>query len=235
MREYNRDGKLVIHSTQLYEYFAQCPAAFKYSEKEIKPSDAMVRGLILEGELWGWKDKEKRKEYLARKRSNTLEQIEWEVRAVAPYFPPGGEPFKKIEYETDNYILVGEVDYYTKTMLYDLKRVSSHDYWDRKETVLDFLQGYYYPYIIYLATKKIIPFTYVVYATDIQLVKLYVIEHPESRFEDVQKLIDTVTNDLFFAEIPGEQCKHGTYGKCRYLYRCEAGRKYLTETKFIEV
>ncbi len=235
MREYSRNDKIVIHSSSIYDYYTLCPKAYILSqEHRIIPTNAMARGLILEGELWGWKDEELKKELLKGKRSTTLDTIKKEVEIVKLYFPDNGEPFKMIEFETPEYILQGEVDYYTDEMLYDLKRVSTHKYWDAKETVLDFLQAYYYPYIIYMSTKKIIPFKYVVYADDIQLVKEYLIPHPEAKFNEIEKMVKDILTDLFFEAQPSENCINGIYGKCRYLQWCKEGQQYLTKPKVIE-
>ncbi|RMG79787.1 MAG: hypothetical protein D6707_07515, partial [Bacteroidetes bacterium] len=121
----------------------------------------MINGLILEGLVFGFKDES------VKKRKKNLFQLEAEAKILKPYFPKKGEAYKMIEAETDDFIMQGEVDYYTDNMLYDLKRTKQFDYWERKSGILDFLQGYYYPYIIYCNTGKIIPFTYVVYAVDI--------------------------------------------------------------------
>ena len=235
MREYQRNNKPIIHSTQIWEYYNLCPAAFKFSEKPSLPNEAMKRGLILEGELWGWKDIKEREKLLKGKRSKTLEEIQKEVEIVKDYFPKGGKPFAKIEYETDEYILAGECDYLTRASIFDLKRTASFKYWESKESVIDFLQGYYYPYIIYKNTGHILPFTYIVYAADVKLVKKYVIKNPGDKFDELEEIISKVVNDLFYSPEPSEKCLNGVYGKCNYLYYCKEGKEFVTQTKYIGI
>jgi hypothetical protein len=236
MREYKRGKKPVIHSTQIFN-FLTCPKMMELSiEIETEPNKAMQDGLIIERLVFGDKDN-LLPELLKGKRENTITEYQRKADKIKPYFN-GGEAFAKIEFTSRVFpaVLVGEVDYYTDDILYDLKISSSHKYWELRNRKEDFLQAIYYNHILYLMDglqgkeQKIRPFHYVVFAQDTELVKTYIVT-PEriARHNDwIEHLIDEIINEPFFSAYPDEvKCLCQTYGVCSYLSQCNEAQEYF--------
>ncbi|KAF0148748.1 MAG: hypothetical protein FD143_2830 [Ignavibacteria bacterium] len=244
-REYKRGKKPVIHSSQVYNYLT-CPAMKRLSELiPTEPSKAMTDGLIIERMVFGDKDN-LLPELLKGKKENTIAEYQRKADKIKPYFN-GGEAFKKIEFSARLFdaVLVGEVDYFTDSILYDLKVSSSHKYWEMRNTKTEFLQAIFYPYILSLKdnlnNRDYTPreFHYVVFAQDTELVKTYVCkpDQIEKHFQWIEGVVDEIINEPFFSAYPDEQrCLQQTYGVCNYLDNCKEAQEFFNHlTKEVQI
>jgi len=237
MRIYEKNGKHVLHSTQIYNYLI-CPAMMRISEKHsLESNKAMEDGLILERIVFGDHDKQL-DELISGKRKVTTDEYKRKAEKIKPYFV-GGEPFKKIEIELENVILLGEVDYFTPEIFYDLKTTKTHKYWNSRTKKEELLQAVYYPYIQFLLTGTIPDFHYKVFAFDNELVNTYIVpkEEIEKKFSWIEGVIDGIVNDPFFSAYPSEElCLQQTYGTCNYLNICAEAQEFFKNTeKIIEL
>jgi len=237
MRIYEKNGKHVLHSTQIYNYLI-CPAMMKLSEQHrLESNKAMEDGLILERMVFGNHDGELAK-YLEGKRKATIDEYKRKAEKIKPYFV-GGEPFKNIEIELENVILLGEVDYFTPEVFYDLKTTKTHKYWNSRTKKEELLQAVYYPYIQFLLTGTIPDFHYKVFAFDNELVNTYIVpkEEIEKKFSWIEGVIDGIVNDPFFSAYPSDElCLQQTFGACNYLNICAEAQEFFKNTeKIIEL
>jgi len=231
MREYFRKvGRKeipVLHSTQIWDYLL-CPKLMQLSqESEIEPSKSMLDGLIIERMVLGDKDN-KLLELTKGKRENTMTEYARCAELIKPYFA-NGEPFKVIEHKTKEYILTGEIDYYTENTLYDLKITSSHRYWDEKHLNKDFLQAIYYNYIINQQQAQH-DFIYIVFAKDVGFTKRYKLskETIYTQYEWMKDIINSIVNEPFWTAYPAEDtCLKQQYGTCNYLTKCKDAQTYF--------
>lgn len=233
MREYNRNDKQVIHSTDLYN-FCICPKMSQLGrEREINTNNSIADGLILERMLFGDHDNTL-EELIKSKKKPTIERFEKEVEILAGYFPKGGNAFQRIEADYKDVILTGEVDYMTSEIFYDLKRTKNFDYWNKKNTLMDFFQGFYYPYVWNIKNNSIPEFKYIVYAYELNLVKTYHIQNPAKQFGRVEELIEKYLNEPFF-DPNLSVCLNTGYGICDYLEWCEEGKELIAcEVQIVE-
>lgn len=250
MRKYLKNKKQIIHSTQLYNYLI-CPQMKLLSEQHsINVNDNMWKGLMLEAYLGGFKENNQEELELFGTsltksgevpvpRQRVLDEIKAEAELIRNHF--SGEWFKVIEHETENYILTTEIDNFKESEMIDLKR-STHKTYDNYVLQVEtgawwkMIQAFYYPYVYYLNTGKIIPFTYKVFDYGTKLLKNYRVVDPSKRFEDVKELIDKITNDfLFEPDYTNMSCADTGYGTCNFLNQCESGKQYLTEDTIVKI
>jgi len=243
MREYSRNGKPVIHQSNLKE-FLLCPKKYKLSiEKETETTEAQNLGLLTEGYLWGFKENNQEDLELGGRKKMTdarlrdVENCKRCAELVAPKFEAGGTPFVKIEYEHDLFILQGEIDYHGVTKLQDLKTTGDmNKVWAfmdwRGETIHptkeDLLQSIFYPYILWKNTEIIFPFEYIIIDLYYHVIKSIVVEAKYRSFNWLENILINFISDPFFDANPKhENCLKNKYGaKCPYLQFCHEGLEY---------
>lgn len=246
MREYERNGKPVIHSTDIYNYHTYCPFSVKRHQETDFMSDAMWKGLLFEAYAIGFKESERFPAFeemeihgtkfnkdgsMPKARIGMLNDMKIEAEKMKSYFE-GGTPFDRIEVEFDDYILTGEIDYNKPEVIRDCKRTRNFEYWDEKTdfpTTLELLQAVYYPYLWFIKTKEIKPFEYVVYSYELKLVKVYRAENPQILFKELKQKIDKYVNDIFMSPNLGLHCDEAGFNGCRP--KCSEYIKKITEPK----
>lgn len=249
MREYSRNGKPVIHSTDIYNYFEFCPHAVELNRTSNYQSDNMWKGLMLESFAIGWKDEERNKEFIRERiingtkfnkngtipadRKRLLDNLYQEAKVIKPYFK-SGRPFNRIEIEFNDYILTGEIDCDFDDVMKDCKRVKNFEYYDEITTfptLMKLFQAVYYPYIHFLNTGKVKPFEYVCYSYELNVVKVYRCDNPQMMFRELKKKIDIYVNDIFKSHKIGMHCDEAGFNGCRNKHRCSEYLKQMTQKK----
>jgi len=236
-REYTRGNIPVIHSTQIWNYL-QCPAMKRLSEEiQIEPNKSMTDGLIIERYVFGDKDGQL-EDLIKGKRKDTVIEYQRKAEKIKPYFK-NGEAFKKIEYASKDFILVGEIDYDEPLSMCDLKTSSSHKYWENRNSKEDFLQSIYYNFINHLNGLPTKPFRYIVFAYDTELIKTYIAtpEQIEKHYDWINMIVNAIADDLFLTAYPDEdKCLNQTYGVCNYLDYCKEAQEYFNNlVKEVEI
>lgn len=229
MRVYQINNKPVIHYTDLANWLI-CPRLSQLARQyTIEPNDAMKQGLILERMVLGDKDNILDK-LLERRKPQTIQDYE----LIANYIKSQINPiavFHRIEIERDNYFLTGEIDFIENEYLCDLKITKQIKTWTEKKTFTELLQGYYYPYLYFLKYHEYKKFYYLVYSFDTNLTKKIIIEHPEAKFDEVERLIQNYINDPFYPIKPDACFKNGV---CFYMNYCSEIKAELTEPIIID-
>lgn len=233
----------------------RCPFSFKLSKEHKAKYGTSTMNLFREGNLFegyvlGFKESMNEKELIGRKKPATIDPIKKQASVIAPIFEgQEGEPYKFLEYETEEYIARGELDYIGKInefafwnltglkpesetgrYIIDLKRTGDiNRVWGEKETKEDFLQAAFYVYLNWKLTGDILPFIYVIVEDKYEnpVVRTIQMEVTEDDLMWVQQLIDSVHNDIFFQADPCDKNCLGGYnkGRCPFLEHCTHGRK----------
>lgn len=235
MREYKRKEKPVIHSTQT-GYWLDCPMKRLLTEQYSKEdeSDATKKGKLFEGYVLGFvKDSEDEIRGLDPNnkakgmREKTVQPLREWAEKLKTYFE-GCEPFKKIEYETEEYILQIEVDAYKPNELLDLKQTSSiFRYWCNRFERKDFLQSIFYSYVVWKKMGVIMPFKYVITESP-HLIKTITIRANQADFDWIEDIIEQMTNEIFTVPDPDEyNCVKSRFGVCPVLEYCDAGKNFI--------
>lgn len=266
MREYKRGEKPVIHQSN-HKLFKTCPYSYKLSLEPSEGSngldinsDAQWRGLLIEAYVWGykggdmkdielWGTKELIKGGYPVLRVRELDELKRLADLVRPYFPEDGESFHKIEYESEDFILQGEIDFLPAegNKIQDLKctgdinKMWGFYNWKNEEDTpsrWNLLQSVYYPYIIYKNSGVLIDlFEYVILDTKREFIKVLPVHVTLESFEWLEREIEILLNTPKLPEANQANCSKSNYGKpCRYLDRCEYGQKvycgHLNEVHF---
>ena len=103
-------SKPVYRQSNIYNYF-DCPYKFKLSQHhEIPSTTAMEDGRLFEAMVLGPKDEIEKSELLGKRRPETVESYTSAVEHIKKIFIDGVS-YKKMTYETDEWILQGEADF----------------------------------------------------------------------------------------------------------------------------
>lgn len=234
MRQYlTESGKQIVHSTQLSLY-QTCPKSRVLSElHENEVSDAMRTGLLVEAYLWGFKNDDQ-KELEGRKKADTLDKLKGYAEMLKPYFPEGGESFKRILHENAWYAIHVEYDYYKDNHIYDLKTTSSISNWANLERE-NLIQPILYALVHSLEFGTIPEFSYVILPLDTEIIKVIDVEITERDLGWIEKKIEEMVGDPFNDAKLGYHCLKGKYGQCNYLLKCEEARQAMAERIKIKV
>ena len=204
-------------------------------------TEPMREGLLLEGYLLNKFKDDNEKELVGRKKPVTIDFIKNLAAKIRPIFI-GGEAFVKIEHETDNRIYQGEIDYLgiielpDKTIfdgINDIKKTGSIDWvWDElNHNKLTYLQGSYYPYLLWLNTGIWKDFCYIIIEDKYlnPIISFRIIrtsQYQEKVIEFYENLFGQIEKDLIKPALPSTVRCLKPY-RCAYLEYCEEGRALL--------
>ena len=223
-----------------------CPRLFKLCQEfETKQTEAMLKGKIFEGLLFGFKSEDEKKELCLTKLGKpktcvaNYQTISDKLQGIFR----GGKNHERIFIKyNDEYEISFEPDYVGDLLIVhsgeviraivDLKLTGDiNKIWDYKSKKEDYFQAVSYTWAIWKKTGEILPFYYFVvedndFDTPVyRLIEMIVTPEDLKWFE---QLCDTALNDIFLEY----NCNHclGT-GKfdprCRLIDKCEYGRNLI--------
>lgn len=238
--------KPVYRSSSIKHYFV-CPKRYLLSlTKEKEWTDMIRNGLIFEGELLGWKSESLRARAIGKKRTKTgketlaLQALKARADFVRPLFILG-EAYKLVYYDTKEWRLRGEIDFFGKInhkgeeviAIVDVKLTSDMErQWNYIEHKEELLQSVCYPYLMWKRTGKIYPFIYLIVENkyDMPLVKTIKVTCSLQDFQWFEKKLSLVHNDLFYRANPDIATCLGSYNRrCDYIQYCQEGRLLVAQ------
>src|SRR5690606_17245171 len=229
MREYTRKGKPVFHASNLKNYF-ECPKKMKLSERyELPSTQPQKEGLLFEGYLLGFKQgsteddirgidpSDKRKGM----KDATVAHIKSRANDIKNFLGKG-EPYVKMEYETDSYILQGEADFIgtafygneeIKLAIVDLKYTGDIErVWNGRIFKHQYLQAVVYPYLYLQNFGEVPPFIYFLVQDNPPFFKQIIVEPTFEDFEWLESNINNISSDLFFSANASRELCLGQFG-----------------------
>lgn len=237
-------SKPSYRQSNIYNFFS-CPKKYELSTQyQMQSTLAMEDGRLFEAMVLGPKCEDEMKSLSNSRRAKTMDSFSRATEHIKKIFNfEKGESYKKLEYETADWVLNGEADWIgevtilgkTYRTIADLKFTGSiSKIWMEKSEKKDFLQAPFYQMMHYLETKEMLPFTYITVENikalpegALPLVKPFVVMPTKKSFEWVINLVESVHSQKKF-EPNLNACEEGPFRtKCKYLYFCEQGRQQI--------
>jgi hypothetical protein len=252
--ERKQSEKLQLSPSAMATYNA-CPHSFILSRKYNveTTSEAAREGQLLEGYVFGFQETGNKSQSVleGRKKAESLDLIKAQADYLKPLFLDNTS-FQFLEYESDYWILRGEMDYigrvdteylskitgaeipfYFENCILDLKRTNSiQKMWDAKEEREQLLQSVCYPYMMWKKTGVILPFLYLVVESSGEKPICRVIDVEAQNYD--MKWVEGTCNEIaadfmYEPKIAPDSCGGSRMfeSRCKYAQVCEAGRAYL--------
>ena len=204
-------------------------------------TEPMREGLLFEGYLFNKFKNDDEEELKGRKQKKTIDAIKAMAGKVSKILVDG-ESFYRIEVETETRIYQGEIDYLGIIILsngkefdgiVDIKKTGSLD-WVWEETFADkltYLQGSFYPYLLWLKTGVWKDFCYVIiedkYTDPIISYRVVRTSHCQDEVKEYyESLFKQIEQDIVKPATPSPARCLKPY-RCPYLEFCEEGRALL--------
>lgn len=221
-----------------YASYLECNRSFKISQEvEIKPSQAMINGIIFESFLLGFKNEEDKELCYTKagKINSSSVRLETLANKLKKYFGDGAC------HERISYNASGEPDFVGmfapdlkdfKECIVDIKLTKDiNKIWEWKNNKSELLQSVSYPYLVFTKLGKQLPFYYFVVEDndyDVPIVRIIEVKTTPEDWKWFRKLVETADNDIFL-EPNAEKClgKSTFEPRCRYLEYCEFGRNLV--------
>lgn len=239
--------KPLFRQSSVQHYF-KCPRKYKLylTYKDfVEDRMAMRKGRIFETHVFGHKPGDDVEDYqkstIGKITAPTIKQIALQAEKAKKIFTVG-DPFVKLKVEMDKFTAQGELDFLGRgyfegeeiEAIWDLKYTANIDeFWNKKQRKEEFLQGIWYPWMLFQTTGKLLPFIYVIVEStyDDPLIKMIRVDVKENDFLWLIHQLNTVANDYFFEANVGEGCMgYRGFGKCSMLEWCAEGREYIEQT-----
>lgn len=233
--------KPVLRQSEFSNYFA-CPYKMVISSQvKREVTDPMREGLLFEGYTFGKFKDDNEKELIGRKKPETIEGIKNIAITVRDTLLGVGTPFLKLQHETDDFILTGELDWFgevhfngqTQKAILDLKYTGDIiNAWGSKSRKNEFIQAVTYQYLAWKNYGDLYPFYYCLVESKYSnpIVKVVEVHSNFSDFEWLETQLKLIVSDPIKEPKTGFGTCINKGQRCPYLEHCPHGREWLGQS-----